>query len=77
MDDHTLWLKKFKNKKEGKLFELRHEVISIQTNPDKKLSDDGAITYLAAALSIATKGTKMESDAIELIKLLCPEYFIV
>lgn len=72
---HEKWLKKFSKTKEGRLFDLVHELLTIKNNPDQKLSNDGAATYLAAALSIATKGTKMEPDAIKIIELLVPQYY--
>lgn len=73
--EHSRWLKRFSKSRAGKLFDLKYEVKGIQADPNKKMSNSGAATYLAAALSIATKGTKMEEDAVELIRSLCPEYF--
>jgi hypothetical protein len=69
--DHKKWLKKFNKTKKGKIFNLLYEIKIFESsyaNYDK-------ISHLCLALLISTKGTNMEEDSIELVKIICPEYF--
>ena len=68
---HEKWLKKYSKTKQGKLFELLHDIRECRSN----LKSYNKITHLAYALSLVTEGTKLEEDAKSIIELVCPEYY--
>ena len=70
---HEVWLKKFEKTKEGKMFNLLHEYKSL--NNPLSTGSINHLSYLSNALWIAVKGSKMESDAKEMINMICPDFF--
>lgn len=70
-NDHKNWLDKHSKTRRGKLYLLNLELRGL----DKGLKNYDGQTYLAAALSIATKGTRMEADAREMIMTIVPGFY--
>lgn len=54
--------------RQQKLFELKWEIFANDQRSDR-------LSYLSAALWCTAKGTMMEEDALEIITMLCPEFF--
>ncbi|MFO0090040.1 MAG: hypothetical protein ACK518_04490 [bacterium] len=73
--DHDKWLEKFNRSKEGKLFNLKHELESLN-NPYSLTTGRADInSYCASAIWIVVKGTRYEEDMRYFIKTLCPDFF--
>lgn len=72
-EDHETWLKKYNKRKEGKMFNLRfdHEALAKDLSKPQPHKE----SWVANALWIAVKGTKMEEDGKYFIELLEPDYF--
>lgn len=70
---HDAWLKKFEKTKEGRMFNLLHEYKSL--NNPLSVGSVNHLSYMSNALWIAVKGTKMESDAKEMINIIYPNFF--
>ncbi len=71
IDKYLIQAEIFDKTKHGKIFNIRYDV----ERYEKCSYRYDKLSHLASALSIATKGTKMETDSIELIKLICPNFF--
>lgn len=69
--EYSIWEKKFKVKKVGKIFDLVNEVKKFETVLQPYSKED----YLCAALSIITKNTRFEEDIKELVMLTNPTFY--
>ena len=68
---HDKWLKKYEKTKSGKIMNILYDIRECEVN----LKNYDKETHLCSVLSIATKGTKMEEDVVEIIKLVCPRFY--
>jgi len=71
MKNHDEWLSVFNKKKAGKIFNLVYDVKRLKSNNQNW----NKLSFLCAAISVSSKGTSHEKDAIDLINEVFPEYF--
>jgi hypothetical protein len=69
--EHQNWLKKFNKRKEGKIFNLLHDIESLELN----LKSYDKLSYLSSALCILAKNTKYEEDVKKIIQNIYPDFF--
>lgn len=69
--DHSKWLERFNKTKEGKIFNLRHDIESfISEHKHFEIN-----THLAATAWIMAKNTRYENDVRIILEKICPEFF--
>lgn len=64
---------KFDKSRAGQLLKIYYEIQSCEN----RFKDYDKASYAASALWIATKGTKLESEAKRIIEFTCPDFFII
>jgi len=73
-DNHEEWLNKFSKTRRGKMFNLKNDLESSLV-VYAKTARPNLYSFMADALWIATKGTKMEEDSRGIIMTVYPDYF--
>ncbi len=69
--EHDKWLERFNKTKEGKIFNIRHDIELFLS--DYKHFDVN--THLAAIAWIMAKNTRYEEDVRIILEKICPDFF--